>query len=109
VAIKVMKTSTTALVGLLVGAAIGIIGFGRVNNVNPQVANMASQIHPYLFWIVLLSLLVPLADYVLVSTNLPTTVLGFIARQPFRHLAAFFTGIAFGLLALILVLPQVIV
>jgi len=101
-----MKTSTTTGIGLLVGIVVGIIGFGRANILDPQVANMSSQIHPYMLWIVLLSLLVPLADYVLVSTNLPTTVLGFVARQPFRHLAGFFTGIAFGLLGIILVSPR---
>jgi len=103
-----MKTSTSVLIGLLAGAVIGIVGFGRANNVDPQVANIAYRIHPYMLWIVLLSLLVPLADYVFVSTNLPITVLGFIARQPFRHLAGFFTGIAFGLLALILVSPRIL-
>jgi hypothetical protein len=103
-----MKTSTTTVIGILAGFVIGIIGFGRTNNASSEVANIASQIHPYMLWIVLLSLLVPLADYVLVSTNLPTTVLGFIARQPFRHLAAFFTGLAVGLLAFILVAPQVL-
>ena len=103
----VMKTSTTILMGLVVGLVIGIVGFGRANSVNPQVANASFQIHPYMLWIVLLSLLIPLADYVLVSTNLPTTVLGFIARQPFRHLAGFFTGIAFALLGIILVSPRI--
>jgi len=35
-------------------------------------------------------------------------VIGFIARQPFRHIAGFFTGLAVGLLALILVAPQIL-
>ena len=103
----VMKVSTTTVIGLLVGFVIGIIGLGRATSVSPDLANAASKIHPYMLWIVLLSLLVPLADY-FVSTNLPTTVIGFIARQPFRHLAGFFTGLAVGLLFLILIAPQML-
>ena len=102
----VMKVSTTTVIGLVVGFAIGIIGLGRASSASPDLTNAASQIHPYMLWIVLLSLLVPLADY-FVSTNLPTTVIGFVARQPFRHLAGFFTGLAVGLLALIIFAPQV--
>jgi hypothetical protein len=101
----VMKVSTTTVIGLLAGFAIGIVGLGRANSVSPNLANVASKIHQYMLWIVLLSLLVPLADY-FVSTSLPTTIIGFVARQPFRHLAGFFTGLAVGLLALILIAPQ---
>lgn len=103
----VMKVSTTTVIGLVIGLVVGIIGLGRANGVSPQLANIASQIHQYMLWIVLLSLLVPLADY-FVSTNLPTTVIGFVARQPFRHLAGFFTGLAVGLLVLILIAPQIL-
>jgi len=101
----VMKVSTTTIIGLIAGVVIGLIGFGQTNNVSPQLAIYASRIHQYLLWIVLLSLLPALADY-FVSTNLPTTVIGFIARQPFRHIAGFFTGVAVGLLAFILLAPQ---
>jgi hypothetical protein len=101
----VLKVSTTTIIGLVAGVGIGVVGFGQANSVSPQVGTYASQIHPYMLWIVLLSLLPALADY-FVSTNLPTTVIGFIARQPFRHLAGFFTGLAVGLLALILLAPQ---
>ena len=101
----VMKVSTTTVVGVVVGFATGVIGFGRVNSVDPNLANASSKIHPYMLWIVLLSLLVPFADY-FVSTNLPTTIVGYITRQPFRHVAGFFTGLAVGLLALILLAPQ---
>ena len=103
----VMKVSTTTVVGLLAGLVIGIIGFGRANSVSPELANVASKIHQYMLWIVLLSLLVPLAEY-FVSTSLPATIIGFVARQPFRHLAGFFTGLAVGLLALILFAPQML-
>ena len=97
----VMKVSTTTVIGLLAGFVIGIIGLGRANSASPDLANVASKINQYMLWIVLLSLLVPLADY-FVSTRLPTTILGYVARQPFRHVAGFFTGLAVGLLALIL-------
>jgi hypothetical protein len=102
-----MKVSTTTVIGLLAGFALGIIGLGRVNSISPELANVASKIHQYMLWIVLLTLLVPLADY-FVSTNLPTTIIGFLTRQPFRHLAGFFTGIAVGLLTLILIAPQML-
>ena len=100
-----MKVSATTVVGLIAGFVIGIIGLGRANSVSPDLASVASKIHPYMLWIVLLSLLVPLADY-FVSTGLPTTIIGFVTRQPFRHLSGFFTGLAVGLLALILFAPQ---
>ena len=99
------KVATTTVIGLIAGFVIGIIGLGRGNSVSPSLANAASKIHQYALWIVLLSLLVPLADY-FVSTGLGTTIIGFVARQPFRHLAAFFMGLAVGLLALILFAPQ---
>jgi hypothetical protein len=101
----VAKVSTTVVIGLVVGFVIGIIGLGRGNSVSPSLANVASKIHQYALWIVLLCLLVPLADY-FVSTGLGTTVIGFLARQPFRHVAAFFMGLAVGLLALIVIAPQ---
>ncbi len=103
----VMKVSTATVIGLVVGFVIGIIGLGRANSVSPDLANVASKIHQYMLWIVLLSLLVPLADY-FVSTGLPATVIGFVAHQPFRHIAGFFTGLAVGLLALIIFAPQIL-
>ena len=101
-----MKVSTATVIGLLAGFVIGVIGLGQANSVSPDLANLASKIHQYMLWIVLLSLLVPLADY-FVSTGLTTTVIGFVARQPLRHLAGFFTGLAVGLLVLILLAPQI--
>ena len=102
-----MRVSTTTLIGILAGFVIGIIGLGRANGVSPDLANLATKINQYMLWIVLLSLLVPLADY-FVSTGLPTTIIGYVARQPFRHIAGFFTGLAVGLLVLILLAPQII-
>jgi len=101
----VLKVSTATIIGLIIGLGIGMVGFGQANNVSPHLAAYGLQIHQYMLWIVLLSLLPALADY-FVSTNLPTTVIGFIARQPFRHLAGFFTGLAVGLLVFILLAPQ---
>jgi hypothetical protein len=102
-----MKASTTTVIGLLAGFATGIIGLGRVNGLSSDLANVAPKIHQNMLWIVFLALLVPLADY-FVSTNLPTTVIGYVARQPFRHVAGFFTGLAVGVLALILLAPQIL-
>lgn len=59
----VMKVSTTTVIGLLAGFAIGIVGLGRVSSISPDLANVASKIHQYTLWIVLLTSLVPLADY----------------------------------------------
>jgi len=100
----VVKVSTTTVVGLLAGFAVGIIGFGGANSVSPYLTNLAPKIHQHMLWIVLLSLLVPLPDYV--STGLPASVIGYLTRYPFRHVAGFFTGIAVGLLALIIFAPQ---
>jgi len=58
-----MKVSTTTVIGLIAGFAIGIVGLGRVSSISPDLANVASKIHQYTLWIVLLTLLVPLADY----------------------------------------------
>jgi len=102
----VMKVSTSTVIGVIAGFAIGIIGFGQANSVSPSLANVAPKIHQYMLWIVLLSLLVPLADY-FVSTGLPATVIGYVTRYPFRHVAGFFTGLAVGLLALIIFAPQI--
>jgi len=101
----VVKVSTTTVVGLLAGFAVGIIGFGGANSVSPDLANLAPKIHQHMLWIVLLSLLVPLADY-FVSTGLPASVIGYVTRYPFRHVAGFFTGLAVGLLTLIIFAPQ---
>jgi len=102
-----MKVSSTTVIGLIAGAVIGLVGLGQANSFSPDLANLAPKVQQHMLLIVLLSLLLPLADY-FVSTNLPTTVIGFIARQPFRHIAGFFTGLAVGLLALILIAPQII-
>ena len=101
----VMKVSTTTVIGVVCGFVVGLIGLGRANGVSADLANVAPKIHQYMLWIVLLSLLVPLADY-FVSTGLPASVIGYVTRYPFRHVAGFFTGFAVGLLALIVFAPQ---
>ena len=105
--IVVMKVPSSTVIGLLAGFLIYMIGLGRANSVNPELANVASKIHQYMPWIVLLSLLVPLSDY-FVSTSLSATIIGYVTRQPFRHLAGFFTGLAVALLTLILITPQML-
>jgi hypothetical protein len=104
-----MKVSTSTIIGVLAGFVIGIIGLGEtsIGRISPEIANIAPKIHQYMLWIVLLSLLVPLLDY-FVSTNLPTTIIGYVTRQPFRHVAGFFTGLAVGLLAIVLLAPQML-
>ena len=102
-----MKVSTSTVMGLIAGGVIGLIGLGQASGLSLTLASLAPKVQQHMLLIVLLSLLLPLADY-FVSTNLPTTVIGFIARQPFRHIAGFFTGLAVGLLALILVAPQIL-
>jgi len=102
----VIKVSTTTIIGLLAGFVIGLIGLGRTNALSPQLAEIASKVHQNMMLIALLSLLVPLADY-FISTSLPATIIGYVTRQPLRHVAGFFTGLATALLALILFAPQI--
>jgi len=103
----VIKVSTTTVIGVVCGFVVGLIGFGRANSVSPELASAAPKINQYMLWIVLLSLLVPLADY-FVSTGLPASVIGYVTRYPFRHVAGFFTGLAVGLLALIIFAPHLL-
>jgi hypothetical protein len=102
-----MKVASTTVIGLLAGFVVYIVGLGRANSLGPELASAASIIHHGMLWIVLLSLLVPLVDY-FVPTSLSATIIGYVARQPFRHMAGFFTGLAVGLLALILMAPQML-
>lgn len=100
-----VRVSSATVMGLVSGFAIGMIGLGRADSVSPSLASIAPKIHQHMLAIVLVSLLVPLVDY-FVSTSLPTSIIGYVTRQPFRHLAGFFTGLAVGLLALMLFAPQ---
>jgi hypothetical protein len=58
--IVVMKVSTTTVIGILFGFAVGIIGLGQADSISSDLANVAPKIHQYMLWIVFLSLLVPL-------------------------------------------------
>ncbi len=86
--------------GLLTGAVTGLAGMGTVVALSPRIG---TTIHDYAWWIVLFSMLVPLADYL---TGIRTTLLGVVTRHPYRHLAGFFCGVAVGLTFLLLLSPR---
>jgi hypothetical protein len=93
----VLKISMATVFGLLVGVAIGLIGVGGANvSFSPQVVGMLGR---YAWWIVFLSMLVPLADYL---SGMRTTMTGVLTGHPFLHVAGFFTGLAVGLAFLLL-------
>ncbi len=91
-----MKIGTTVILGLLTGVAVGLIGMGTMVVFNSRIA---TTIHDYAWWIVLLSMLVPLADY---FSGVRTTLLGVVTRHPYRHLAGYFCGLAVGLTFLLI-------
>ena len=92
-----LKISMATVFGLLFGVAIGLIGMGGANvSFSPQVVGMLGR---YAWWIVFLSMLVPLADYL---SGVRTTLTGVLTGHPFRHVAGFFTGLAVGLAFLLL-------
>jgi len=90
-------------VGLLFGAAIGLMSLGKVNVVNPTIE---MDLHNYSWWIVLASMLAPMADYL---SGVRTTLTGVITRHPYRHFAGFFTGLAVGLGFLLLLSPRLLI
>lgn len=94
------KISTAVVLGVLTGVVIGLVGMGTVVALNPRIGTM---IHNYAWWIVLLSMLAPLADYL---TGIRTTLLGVVTRHPYRHLAGFLCGLAVGLAFLLLLSPR---
>ena len=95
-----LKISATTVLGLLFGVAIGLYDLGRINV--PAGSQYLVMIQRYVWWIVVLSMLVPLADYL---SGMRTTVTGVVTGHPFRHLAGFFAGLAVGL-GLLLLLAQ---
>ena len=95
-----LKISTTTALGFLFGVAIGLYDLGRINV--PAGSQYLVMIQRYVWWIVVLSMLVPLADYL---SGMRTTVTGVVTGHPFRHLAGFFAGLAVGL-GLLLLLAQ---
>src|SRR5208283_2118417 len=69
---------------LLFGIVIGLIGMGGANvSFSPQGVGMLGR---YAWWIVFLSMLVPLADYL---SGMRTTLTGVLTGHPFRHVAGF--------------------
>ena len=97
-----LKISMAVVFGLVFGAAIGLIGMGGSNvSFSPQVVGMLGR---YAWWIVFLSMLVPLADYL---SGVHTTLTGVLTGHPFRHVAGFFTGLAVGL-AFLLILTSIL-
>jgi hypothetical protein len=97
-----LQISSITLAGFLVGIATGIVGLGQVAALSPQVATIIRQ---DAWWIVVLSMLVPLADYL---SGVRTTLLGVVARHPFRHLAGFFAGVSVGLGLFLLLSPRLV-
>jgi hypothetical protein len=95
-----LQISSVTLVGFLVGIATGIVGLGQVVALSPQFAAIIRQ---GAWWIVVLSMLVPLADYL---SGVRTTLLGLVTRHPFRHLAGFFAGLSVGLGLFLLLSPR---
>jgi hypothetical protein len=95
-----LKISSATLTGFLVGVATGIVSVGQVIALSPQIVAI---IHQDSWWIVVLSMLVPLADYL---TGVRTTFLGLVTRHPYRHLAGFFAGLSFGLGLFLLLAPR---
>ena len=91
-----MKISSAVIVGLLFGAAIGLVSLGKVNVVSPDIE---LNLHNYAWWIVVGSMLVPMADYL---SGVRTTLTGVATSHPYRHFAGFFTGWAVGLALLLL-------
>ncbi len=93
----VLKISMATVFGLLVGVAIGLVGVGGANvSFSPQVVGMLGR---YGWWIVFLSMLVPLADHL---SGVRETMAGVLTGHPFQHVAGFFTGLAVGLAFILL-------
>ena len=97
-----MKISSAVAAGFVVGIGTGIVGIGQVVALNPQIG---STLHQDAWWIVVLSLLPSLYDYL---TGVRTTVLGMVTRHPYRHVAGFFAGLSFGLGLFLLISPKVL-
>ena len=96
-----MTISAGTVLGLLSGVVVGVISMGRVGSFfSPQIVRM---VHDYAWWIVVLSMLVPLADYL---SEMRTTFVGVVTGHPFRHLAGFFAGFAVALGLFLLLAPR---
>jgi len=96
-----MKVSTATVLGLLFGVGVGLVGNGNLNI--PLSSQLAAVLHRDGWWIVTLSMLAPLFDYL---TGVRTTLMGVITRHPYRHWAGFFAGLAVGVGFLLLLAPR---
>ena len=94
-----MKISTAVALGIIVGLGIGLVSWGNVDAFSPESVTFVRQ---YSWWIVVLSMLVPLADYL---TGVRTTLLGVVTRHPYRHVAGFFVGLSVALGLFLLLAP----
>ena len=95
-----LKISTATALGLLSGAMVGLVGIGKVDAFSP---GMATEISQHSLWIIALSMLAPLVDYL---AGMRATLLGYVTRHPLHHWAGFFTGLAVGLGFLLLFSPR---
>jgi hypothetical protein len=97
-----LQMSSATVLGVLIGLGLGVVSLGKVAALSPQ---LVMTVHQDAWWIVVLSMLVPLADYL---SGVRTTLVGVVTRHPFRHLAAFCTGLSVGLGLFLLVSPRLL-
>ena len=94
-----MKISTAVVLGLIVGLGIGLVSWGKVDALSPQTVAFVRQNS---WWIVVLSMLVPMADYL---SGVRTNLLGVVTRHLYRHVAGFFVGLSVALGLFLLLMP----
>jgi hypothetical protein len=97
-----MKVSSSTLLGFAIGIGAGIVSIGQVVALNPQIG---VAIHEDAWWIVVLSIVPPLYDYL---TGVRTTMLGVVTRHLYRHVAGFFAGLSVGFGFFLLLSPMVV-
>jgi predicted small integral membrane protein len=90
--VRMMKVSATTVTGLVVGLATGL--FGTLGSQLGVRLDWVGLIQRDAWWIVVLSMIVPLVDYL---RGMRTSVVGSLTGHPFHQIAGFFTGLAVGL------------
>jgi hypothetical protein len=94
-----MKVTTATGIGLLIGLVAGLLA--TRGSTFPGASELSGMIQTYAWWIVVLSSLIPLVDYL---KGMRTTITGSLLGHPLHQVAGFFMGISSGLgLFLILV------
>jgi len=88
-----MKVTTATVIGLLIGLVAGFIATGGGNMI-AGTGQLSAMLKRYEWSIVVLSMLVPLADYL---KGMRTTVTGSLLGHPFHQAGGFFIGLASGL------------